>query len=179
VRGHVSALERKGYIVREPERARGIRVLHAPSPLSRLKKRLHELARTDQGVLHSVTYGLAWGTAGRADALRGPAVGQLRDAFEREAAEHGWELLDCRIAPNHVVAVVRVWPNHSAAQVVTRLQGAGTAARRRKRSAFPPGRLWGRGYAVTTELENLDGLVEQLLSGTQRAAANEEGELGP
>ena len=35
VRGHLAALEKKGYITRAPDKARSIQVVHAPSAISR------------------------------------------------------------------------------------------------------------------------------------------------
>ncbi len=64
VRGHLTALEKKGYITKEPDKARSIRVLYPPSALSRFRSKLHEIARTDEGVISRMVYGLAWTTAG-------------------------------------------------------------------------------------------------------------------
>jgi len=163
VRGHVAALEKKGYVAKAPDKARSIRVLHSPSAFSRLKRKLHDLARTDEGVTHKIVYGLAWTTPKRTPCLAGRAAKRLADAFEAEAARHGWTMLDVRIQPDHVVAVVKVWPNHSAAQAVRRLQAAGSALRGRQRQGFPDGKLWARGYVATTDLEILDRLVSELL----------------
>ena len=58
VRGHIMALEKKGYITKDPDKARSIRIVHSPSALSKLKRQLHEFARTDEGVLHKIIYGV-------------------------------------------------------------------------------------------------------------------------
>ena len=65
VRGHLGALEKKGYITRVPDKARSIRIIRPPSTYSRLKRRLHQVFHTDEGVVHRVVYGLAWATCGR------------------------------------------------------------------------------------------------------------------
>ncbi|MHC4570346.1 MAG: LexA family protein, partial [Planctomycetota bacterium] len=62
VRGHVMALEKKGYIRKDPDKARSIRVLRSPSAFSKLKRQLHEFARTDEGVLHKIVYGVGLAT---------------------------------------------------------------------------------------------------------------------
>ncbi len=54
VRGHVTALLKKGYTTKEDDKARSIRIAHSPSMFSKIKRRLHGFARTDQGVLHEV-----------------------------------------------------------------------------------------------------------------------------
>lgn len=164
VRGHLAALEKKGYIVRVPDKARSIQVVHSPSALSRVKRMLHEVLRTDEGVLHRVVYGLAWTTHRRTPWITGPARQWMSDALDHEAVEHGWTILDKRIEPDHIVVVVTAWPNHSAEQTVYRLQSAGKAVRRHHPDELPRNALWGKGYAATTDLDLLDELVTRLLA---------------
>ena len=162
VRGHLVALEKKGYITRVPDKARSIRIIHRPSSLSRLKEKLHQVLRTDEGVLHHVVYGLAWLTWRRTTFLSGPRRGWVSEALESECTEHGWGLLEKRIGPDHVVVVVKTWPNHSPELVVGRFKAAGDAVRRRHPGEFHGPSLWERGYAVTTDIELLGGLLDEL-----------------
>jgi len=104
VRGHVSALERKGYIARTPEKARSLRVLEGPSRLSRLKRRLHQALGTNEGVLHQVVYGLAWATWRRRPHFVGQRRGWLAEALQGELIERGWQGLDIRIEPSRATA---------------------------------------------------------------------------
>ncbi len=154
VRGHLSALEKKGYITRVPDKARSIRIVREPSTYSRLKRRLHEVLRTDEGMVHHVVYALAWTTQARRPPLDDALRKRLTAAFEREAIEHGWELTDLKVEHDHVALVVRVWPNHSPDLAVRRLKSAGAAVTGR--------RPWARGFAVTTDPALLDELVEEL-----------------
>lgn len=163
VRGHVEALEKKGHITRTPDKARSIQLVHKPSALSHVKRKLHEVFKTDEGVLHRVVYGVAWTTWRRMPLLTGPRVDWLKQAFEREAVEHGWTIVDCRIEPDHVAIVVETWPNHSPEKTVHRLQSASKAVRRKHTHDFPGEPLWGKGYAVTTSLDLLESLVTRLL----------------
>jgi REP element-mobilizing transposase RayT len=164
VRGHLAALEKKGYITKAPDKARSIQIVHSPSALSRVKRKIHEVLRTDEGVLHRVIYGLAWTTRGRTPWLTGAACERMAEAIDREAIEHGWTIREKRIEPDHIVVVVETWPNHSPERTVHRLQATAKAARRRHPGEFPDGALWAKGYAVTTELDLLDDLVAKLLS---------------
>jgi REP element-mobilizing transposase RayT/DNA-binding MarR family transcriptional regulator len=168
VRGHLDALQKKGYISRAADKARSIQVLRAPSHLSRVKRKLHEVLRTDDGVLHRIVYGLAWMTRNRSPFLAGPRVERLRVAFEREAAERGMRFLDARIQPDHVVIVVEAWPNHSAQLVLQRLQAAGNKIKRHIADPSVGSSIWNQGYVATTDLELLDGLVAQFLQATER-----------
>ncbi|MGQ9652212.1 MAG: hypothetical protein ACUVXJ_19125 [Phycisphaerae bacterium] len=167
VRGHLTALERKGYIVRDAEKARSIRVVHSPSALSRVKRKLHEVFGTDENVFHRIVYGLAWTTKNCRPWLQGPMVESVREALDRAAVEHGWTILDRRIDPDLVVVVVATWPNHSALQTVRRFQSIclntpsrGAVIRDRRR--------WGKGFVATTDLEMLNVLVDRLVRNSRR-----------
>ena len=167
VRGHLAALEKKGYITKTPDKARSIQLVQAPSRISRFKRRFHEVVGTDKGVFHRVVYGLAWTTHRRAPFLTGPWPDRLRKALSREAVEHGWTILETRIEPDHLIVVVETWPNHAAQKTVQRLQSAANGIKRSGGGDLPGRSLWGKGYAVTTDLELLDKLVVKLLKNEQ------------
>jgi len=163
VRGHLSALEKKGYITKAPDRARSIQIVHPPSAFSRVKRKLHEVWGTDEGVFHRVVYGIAWATRLRAPCLTGLRAKLMEEAIESKAVEHGWTVLDKRIEPDHIVVIVQAWHNHSAQRTVHRFQAAGNAVKRRHPGEFSSGSLWGTGYVATTDLEVLGELVTKLL----------------
>lgn len=164
VRGHVEALEKKAYLVKDPDKVRSLRTVHTPSALSRFRHKLHEVFRTDEAVFHKVVYGVAWCTWKRTPHFTGPRRGWLDQAFEREAADHGWRLIEKRVEPDHVVLVVEVWPNHSPQQTVWRFQMAGRKVKLPNLPQFPGRHLWAKGYVATTDLTLLDGLVAAFLS---------------
>lgn len=163
VRGHLSALEKKGYITKVPDKARSIQMIQPPSTLSRVKRKLHAVWGTDEGVFHRVVYGVAWATRRRAPCLTDRRAKLLEEAILHEAAEHGWSVLDSRVEADHIVVIVQAWHNHSAQRTVQRFQAAGNAAKRRHPREFPSGSLWGTGYVATTDLEVLGELVAKLL----------------
>lgn len=163
VRGHLAALERKGYITREADKARSIRVVHPPTPFSWLKRKIHEVLRTDEGVVHSVVYGVAWATWRRTPYFEGERLAWIDEAIDREAAKRGWALLEKRIEPDHIVVVVEAWPNHSPQLVVRRFQGAGQAVWLTHPGKFPGKRLWAPGYVVTTDPDLLADMVAKFL----------------
>ena len=133
--------------------------------MSRLRRKLHEVLRTDQGVLHRLAYGLAWTTWDRRPLFTGEKAGWLAEAFEREAVDRGWKISRMDIAPDHVVMVLEVWPNHSPEQTVRRMKSAGRSLKRKRSEHFEGLHVWARGYAATTDLELLDALVEELPAG--------------
>lgn len=178
VRGHVTALEKKGYISRTPEKARSIQIVrHAPSRLSRFKKKLHEWARTNEGALHHLRYGLAVVTWQRTAWFAGPFAEQMSEALDRQAAEHGWQIDRRDIRPDHIVLVVRTWPTHSPRQTVQRIRAAGDTLRRRWAGKKSAERLWARGFVATTDLTILDELVAQFLA--EAVAADLEQHVRP
>jgi DNA-binding MarR family transcriptional regulator len=174
VRGHLDALQRKGFVVKDPDKARSIRIVSSPSPLSLLKRKLHKVLQTDRGVFHRIVYGLAWKTADRLPYLIGPRRAALEEAIEAEAVERGWRIVEKHVASDHAVVVVETWPNHSAETAVQRLQSAGRRAVSRHLAGLPGGRIWAGGYVATTDLGRLDDLVRRFLED-----ASEEEEASP
>lgn len=168
VRGHISALEKKGYITKEADKARSIRVVHIPSVFSKLKRQLHEFASTDKGVLHKVVYGVAIATRKSRNHFVDEAKEWIDEALEQRAVEHGWTFIKKEIKNNHIILIVEVWPNHSPELVVSRIRQTGNAVRLRHLTHFPGRSLWAKGYAATTNLESLDEMVQQLLENTPK-----------
>jgi REP element-mobilizing transposase RayT len=135
-----------------------------------VKRKLHQFLRTDEGVLHRIVYGLAWATHRRALLLSKSSVERLVKVFEKEAAEHGWRILDTRIEADHIVLVVEVWPNHSAHRAVTRLQSAAGSIKSSRAGESASKALWAKGYVATTDLESLDELVAEFLNTLDKPA---------
>ena len=163
VRGHLIALEKKGYITKEADKARSIRVVYSPSVFSQIKRHLHGIACTDKGVLHKLVYGVAIATHKRREHFTGERRQWIDEVLERRAIEHGWTFLRKQIEPDHIVLVVKVWPNHSPELVASRVRRAGNVLRLRHPKEFPGGSLWAKGYAATTDLGELDDMVQRLL----------------
>jgi len=176
VRGHVAALEKKGYIAKESDKARSIRVLRPPSIFSRFKRRLHEIAGTDEAVLHRIVYGAAVATQDREPFFWGDRKEAMTDEMEKEVVEHGWELMEMKVEPDHVIVILAVWPNHSAQTVVHRIKAAGDAVARRYPRVRDGGKLWARGYAVTTDVGQLDEMTKLLLEQAGKGPAGDAGD---
>jgi DNA-binding MarR family transcriptional regulator len=168
VRGHIAAIEKKGYITKEADKARSIRIVYTPSIFSKIKRQLHDFASTDKGVLYKVVYGIAIVTRKGREHFVGEGLKWIDEAIEREAVEHGWKLIQKQINPNGVILVVAVWPNHSPELVASRIRQAGNMVRLRHLKHFPGKSLWATGYAATTHLESLDEMAEQLLKNTPK-----------
>jgi REP element-mobilizing transposase RayT len=157
VRGHLAALEKKGYIAKESDKARSIRIIHTPSIISRFKRKLHEVAHTDEGVIHRIKYGVAVVTRERQSVFEGPLAVKMRTSLEKRSTEHGWKLLEVSLEPDCVAVIVEVWPNHSGELTANRIRSAGRAVTHRLNRD-----LWAKGYAVTTDPDTLGELVQML-----------------
>ncbi len=162
VRGHLQAIEKKGYISKEPDRARSIRVIQSPSRMSRLKRKMHEILKTDDGVLHQVVFGLAWTTHRNTPFLVGDVKNAVSQVIDKEAVERTWQILRKEIEKNYIVLIVKVWPNHSPQLVVRRFQNAGKMLKQRHPNIFPFKEFWGNGYVVTTSVDLLHDMLEKL-----------------
>ena len=167
VRGHLAALEKKGYISKDADKARSIRVLHSPSVFSRFKRKLHEIARTDKAVIHRIVYGIAVATKGGNPFFTGQANESMINELDKRAVEHGWHFVTKNVEPDHVVVVVEVWPNHSPELVARRIKAAGDSVAGRCRQQLRTSTLWANGYAATTELKHLDEHLELLLEAAK------------
>jgi len=161
--GHISAIQKKGYIHREADKARSIQIITQPSVLSKVKRQLHELACTDEGVLQNVIYGLVLATRKKRLHFAGSHRDWINNVLEKETVEHGWDILQRKIMPDHIILVVKVWPNHSPQLVVSRIKRAGDSARLLHLREFPGQSLWAKQYAVTTQPDNLEQIAKMLL----------------
>jgi len=164
VRGHVLALEKKGYITKAPDRARSIQIIKPLPTVSRLKRKIHKILKTDKGVYHQVVYALAWVTY-----LKKPYFEQTRrdgviKTLGAECLKRGWELIETEIAPDHISLVVKVWPNHSPQLVLRRCQNSLKNLIKQTLDLQSDRRLWGKGYVATTSLDLLPQMIERLLN---------------
>ena len=175
VRGHLAALEKKGFIAREADKARSIRIVHAPSRLSRIKRAMHQVARTDRGVVHRIVYGLCLACPPGESDLAGDVGRSVHEALQRECVEHGWRLLQLRVEDDHLVLRVEVWPNHSPHLTARRVRAACERVRRTCRKGPRP--LLADGYAVTTNADMLDEVVAQFLAGLRNGPGPDESSL--
>lgn len=161
--GHLSAIQKKGYIDRQADKARSIRIVTHPSVLSKLKRQFHEWVHTDDGVIQNVIYGLVLVTRKKRPHFAGLHEKWIDDILVKQAIEHGWEFLQKQIRPDHIILIVKVWPNHSPQLVVSRIKQTGDSARLLHLKEFPGKSLWAKQYAVTTEPENLEDIAKMLL----------------
>jgi REP element-mobilizing transposase RayT len=110
-----------------------------------------------------VIYGLVLVTRKKRPHFAGLHEKWIDNILVKQAIEHGWEFLQKQIRPDHIMLVVKVWPNHSSQLVVSRIKQIGDSARLLHLKEFPGKSLWAKQYAVTTQPENLEDIAKMLL----------------
>ncbi|CAB1057598.1 hypothetical protein D1BOALGB6SA_2351 [Olavius sp. associated proteobacterium Delta 1] len=164
VRGHVLALEKKGYITKAPDRARSIQIIKPLPKVSRLKRKIHKILKTDKGVYHQVVYALAWVTYRKKPYFVKTRRDRVSKTLSAECLKRGWELIETEIASDHISIVVKVWPNHSPQLVVRRCQNSLKNLIKKTLDLQSDRRLWGKGYVATTSLDLMPQMIERLLN---------------
>ena len=164
VRGHVLALEKKGFITKAPDRARSIQIIKPLPTVSRLKRKIHKILKTDKGVYHQVVYALAWVTYQKKPYFEKTRRDGVIKTLSAECLKRGWELIETEIAPDHISIVVKVWPNHSPQLVVRRCQNSLKNLIKQTLDLQSDRRLWGKGYVATTSLDLMPQMIERLLN---------------
>ena len=168
VRGHVLALEKKGYITKAPDRARSIQIIKSMPAVSRLKRKIHKILKTDRGVYHQVVYALAWTTYLKTPYFEKISRDEVIKTLSAECLKRGWELFETEVAPDHISIVVKVWPNHSPQLVVRRCQNSLKNLIKQTLDFQSDRNLWGKGYVATTSLDLLPQMIKELLNNQIR-----------
>ena len=164
VRGHVLALEKKGYITKAPDRARSIQIIKPLPTVSRLKRKIHKILKTDKGVYHQVVYALAWGTYLKKPYFEKIPRDEVIKILSAECLKRGWEMIETQVAPDHISVVVKVWPNHSPQLVVRRCQNSLKNLIKHILDLQSDRRLWSKGYVATTSIDLLPQMIEGLMN---------------
>jgi putative transposase len=102
--------------------------------------------------VHRLVYHLVWCPKYRRSVLQGATAERLSAIVTQTAGEHGWEVLETAIQPDHVHLFLRTLPTDTPHLVVRGLKGRGS---RLLRQEFPSLRrrlptLWTRSYFCAT-----------------------------
>ena len=105
----------------------------------------------DEQRVHLIVYHLIWCPKRRKKVLVGAVAQRLQALIIHACEQHGWELLQLAIAPDHVHLFLRAYPTNSAADVVKQIKGYTS---HELRAEFPglhtmPS-LWTRTYFAST-----------------------------
>ena len=107
--------------------------------------------RTDEHRVHLIVYHLIWCPKRRKPVLGGDVAIACRRLIDAVCREHGWDVLELAIQPDHVHLFVRVWPTTPAHEVVRACKGRTSHDLRRD---YPLLRrlpsLWSRSYFAST-----------------------------
>jgi len=106
----------------------------------------------DEHRVHLIVYHLIWCPRRRRPVLVGKIAQDCERIIREKCNEHGWNILELAIQPDHIHLFVRVWPTDSAANVVKECKGV-TARYLRKQYPDPLMKLpslWTRSYFAST-----------------------------
>jgi putative transposase len=105
----------------------------------------------DEHRVHLIIYHLVWASKRQKAVLTGPIATDCQKLIEAKCAEHGWEIIELSVQPDHVYLLVRVWPSDSAANVAKECKGVTSHELREK---YPELKrlpsLWTRNFFAST-----------------------------
>ena|SRR6266536_287162 len=105
----------------------------------------------DEHRVHLIVYHLVWTPKRRKAVLVNAVAVECRQLIEQKCTEHGWQIIELAIQPDHIHLFLRVWPTDSAADVVKECKGLTSRVLRQK---YPQLRklpsLWTRSYFSAT-----------------------------
>lgn len=105
----------------------------------------------DEHRVHLIVYHLIWCPKRRKPVLVNAVAKDCRALIEARCAEHGWQIEELAIQPDHVHLFVRVWPMDSAVDVLKAVKGTTSHELRRKHPQLRrmPS-MWTRSYFAST-----------------------------
>jgi putative transposase len=103
--------------------------------------------------VHLLIYHLVWCPKFRRPVLVGDVASRLRALIAQITVEHGWDVLELAIQPDHVHLFLRCLPTDSPHLVVRQVKGQTSRVLRQEfaglRRRLPT--LWTRAYFVSTQ----------------------------
>ena len=107
--------------------------------------------KRDEHRVHLIIYHLVWTSKRRKKVLVNDIKIRCNELIKDKCEEHGWEIVELTIQPDHIHLFIRVWPKDSAADVIKEVKGY-TSNKLRKE--FPElmkmPSMWTRSYFAST-----------------------------
>jgi len=105
----------------------------------------------DEHRIHLIIYHLIWCPKRRKKVLVGDIARDLEKIIRSKCDEHGWQVLNLAIQPDHVHLFVRVFPTNPASFVVNQCKGPSSKILRDKyRDLRKIPSLWTGSYFAST-----------------------------
>jgi REP element-mobilizing transposase RayT len=174
IRNHLLALEKKGFIEKEAERSRAIRIKKRPRALAKAIAQVKERVNKKRGIYYSLEVHLAWCTRKARRHLEGAACEDVKSRLEQTVVNHDWELVRLDIQPTHVLMTLRISPDHSVGRVVRNFKNSTAALWLLHPLRFKGRGLWASGYVAATTKEDRDAMLEDFLAEKSSADDAEE-----
>ncbi len=110
----------------------------------------HEYIR-DEHRVHLILYHLVWTPKRRKAVLKDAIAADCRQLIEEKCAEHGWEIIELAIQPDHIHMFVRVWPSIAASDVVKEIKSVTSHILRERYAVLRKlPSLWTRSFFAAT-----------------------------
>lgn len=169
VRTHLVALERKGYITRESDKSRSIRLQVQPNRLARwiTEAKQHHWEHSNC-FAHLPVY-IVLRTRKGYSFFEGRYGAQLERKLRKLAANHDWEILELEVTPTGLTMGLVISPDHSIDRVVRNLKHTATTMGLKHPIHFRGKRIWATGYAATSDRSLLADLAAQFVAHTEKA----------
>jgi len=105
----------------------------------------------DEHRVHLIVYHLVWCPKRRKPVLIDNIAKDCETLIRKKCEEHGWDIINITIQPDHIHLFIRVFPTNSAAEVVKECKGLASYELRRK---YPELKklpcMWTKSYFAST-----------------------------
>ena len=119
----------------------------------------------DEHRVHLIVFHLVWCPKRRKPVLVGDVAKHCRRLIEQKCKEHGWQIVELAIQPDHVHLFVRAWPTDCAAEIIKECKGITSHD---LRAAHPQllrlPSLWTRSYFAATAGNVSAGTIQRYIA---------------
>lgn len=120
--------------------------------------------KRDEHRVHLIIYHLIWIPKRRRPVLIGRVAKECKSLVEKKCLEHGWDIIELAIQPDHVHLFVRVWPTDAASEVVKECKGITAHELRLKYPMLKKlPSLWTRSYFASTAGNVSSQMIQQYI----------------
>ncbi len=159
IRSHLLALEKKGYIQRTPDRARSIRLLHAPGQRTTIITALKKKIWASQHYFAYLPIIIACRTRKGYPFFQEKIADELDKQLRRVCREHDWEIRKLEISADGFIISLLASPDHSPERIVRNLKNATLALGVCHPLHFHGKNMWAPGFVATTDPQMVEELI--------------------
>lgn len=175
IRSHLLALEKKGYIQRTPDRARSIRLLHAPGQRATIITALKQKIWARQHYFAYLPITIACRTRKGYPFFQEKLAVELEQQLRRVCREHDWDIRKLEISADGFSITLLASPDHSPERIVRNLKNSTLAMGVCHPLHFHGKHMWAPGFAASTDPLLVEALVLHHREASQQVSDRKEG----